>query len=82
MSTATHTTTPPGTVANACHTRVFGLAAGKCRTMQAKSKEYQRQIQNQTDNQKQTGHDANLKSMRKAGMLNFEQPKETEGLPR
>ena len=30
MSAATHTTTPPGTVANACHTRAIRLAAGKC----------------------------------------------------
>ena len=39
-------------------------------------------MQKQTDNQKQTGHDANLKSMRKASVLNYEQPKKTEGLPR
>ena len=84
MSAATHTTTPPGTVAKACYTRAILLAAGKCRTIstQAKPKAYQREMQKQKDNQKQTGHDANLKSMRKASMLNFGQAKKTEGLPR
>ena len=48
--------------------------------MQAKSKAYQRQIQKQADNQKQTGHDPNLKSMRKASMLNFGQLKKNRGL--
>ena len=45
---AVYTTTPPGTVANACYTRVIWLATGKCRTisMQAKPRAYQRQIQN------------------------------------
>jgi len=42
--------------------------------MQAKSKPYQRQIQ------KQTGHDAKLKSMRKTSMLNFGQLKKDRGL--
>ena len=73
----------PVTVANACHTRVIRLAAGKYWTMQAKSKAYQTQMQKQTNTQKQIGHDANLKSMRKASMLNFGQPKKTdrEGVP-
>ena len=39
-------------------------------------------MQKQTDNQKQTGHEANLKSMRKVSVLNYEQSKKTEGLPR
>ena len=69
----------PVTVANACHTRVIRLAANKCWTMQAKSKAYQRQIQKQTDNQIQTGHDSNLKSMRYASMLSFG-TKENQGL--
>ena len=71
MGAATHTTTPPGTIANACHTQAIGLDPGKWRAMQAKSKPYQRQIQKQRGNQKQAAHDANLKSMHKASILNF-----------
>ena len=84
LSRVQHLTQPrsPVTVANACHTRAIWLAAGKHWTMQAKSKAYPTQIQKQTDNQKQIGHDAKLKSMRKASMLNFWQPKKTEGMPR
>ena len=68
MSAATHTTTPPGTVANACYTRAIRLATGKSWTIstRAKPKAYQTQIQKQTDNQQQTSYDANLKSMLKA----------------
>ena len=70
MRAATHSTTH-GTVANACHTRAIRLAGGKCRTMQVKFKAYRTQLQKQRDNQKQTGHRANHKSMPSASMLNF-----------
>ena len=71
MSAPTDTTMPPGTITNPCYTWAIWLAAAKCRTIstQAKLKAYERQMQ------KQTGHDAKAKSMHKASMLNFEQPK-------
>ena len=60
MSAPTDTTTSPGTITNPCYTWAIRLAAGKCRTIstQAKLKAYERQMQKQTDNQNQTGHDA------------------------